>query len=100
MHAYPFTSAVLDLLVCIRHHTHQHHAQSCEHRKDGDTHDADHTMALLLRWNRRIVDYHRFVADGRWNERPAANGEWGYDPPARLGTRRWGCWASVTSAKP
>ncbi len=57
-------------------------------------------MALLLRWNRRIVDYHRFVADGRWNERPVANGEWGYDPPGRLGTRRWGCWASVTSAKP
>jgi len=51
---------------------------------------ADHTMALLLCWNRRILDYHRFVADGRWNERPAANGEWGYDPPARLGDQTLG----------
>jgi len=45
---------------------------------------ADHTMALLLCWNRKILDYHRFVAEQRWNERPQTTGNWGCGSIFRL----------------
>jgi D-3-phosphoglycerate dehydrogenase len=38
---------------------------------------ADHTVALLLAWNRRIVEYHEFVAHKRWNQRQQTTGNWG-----------------------
>jgi D-3-phosphoglycerate dehydrogenase len=51
---------------------------------------ADHTLALLLSWNRRIVEYHRFVESGRWSERPQTTGNWGCGPLTRLSTRTLG----------
>jgi D-3-phosphoglycerate dehydrogenase len=51
---------------------------------------ANHTMALLLCWNRKILDYHRFVTEKRWNARPEQNGEWGCGPPANLSEQTLG----------
>lgn len=45
---------------------------------------ANHTLALLLAWNRKILAYHNFVAAGRWNERPQTTGNWGCGPVGRL----------------
>jgi D-3-phosphoglycerate dehydrogenase len=45
---------------------------------------AAHTMALLLAWNRRILAYHAFVLDRRWNERSLTTGNWGCGPLTRL----------------
>jgi D-3-phosphoglycerate dehydrogenase len=39
---------------------------------------ANHTLALLLGWNRRLVDYDRMVREKKWNERPSTTGNWGY----------------------
>jgi D-3-phosphoglycerate dehydrogenase / 2-oxoglutarate reductase len=49
------------------------------------THEvADHTLALLLNWNRKIRDYHQFVVSKRWNERSQTTGNWGCGPLSRL----------------
>jgi D-3-phosphoglycerate dehydrogenase / 2-oxoglutarate reductase len=45
---------------------------------------ANHTLALLLAWNRKVLAYHRFVQEGRWNERPFSTGQWGCGPISRL----------------
>jgi D-3-phosphoglycerate dehydrogenase len=39
---------------------------------------ANHTIALLLSWNRRIIDYNQMVRSGMWNQRPNTTGNWGY----------------------
>src|SRR5690242_17953455 len=41
---------------------------------------ADHTMALILCWNRRILEYDRFVESGRWAEREQTTGNWACGP--------------------
>lgn len=51
---------------------------------------ADHTMALLLCWNRKILDYHRFVVEQRWNERTLTTGNWGCGPLTRLSDQTLG----------
>lgn len=51
---------------------------------------ADHTMALLLAWNRKIVEYHLFVLGKRWNEREQTTGNWGCGPLLRLSGRTLG----------
>jgi D-3-phosphoglycerate dehydrogenase / 2-oxoglutarate reductase len=38
---------------------------------------ADHTLALLLAWNRKIIEYRDFVTQKHWNERPQTTGNWG-----------------------
>lgn len=45
---------------------------------------ANHTMALLLAWNRRILDYHQFVLEKQWNERTQTTGNWGCGRLSRL----------------
>jgi D-3-phosphoglycerate dehydrogenase / 2-oxoglutarate reductase len=45
---------------------------------------ANHTLALLLTWNRKILQYDRFVRELRWNERPQTTGNWGSGPLTRL----------------
>lgn len=45
---------------------------------------ADHTMALLLCWNRKVLDYHHFVVEERWNQRTQTTGNWGCGPLVRL----------------
>ena len=39
---------------------------------------ADHTIAFLLAWNRRLLNYHQMVVSGMWNEREKTTGNWGY----------------------
>ena len=39
---------------------------------------ANHTIALLLAWNRRLVEYHDMVLSGMWNQRDKTTGNWGY----------------------
>jgi D-3-phosphoglycerate dehydrogenase len=39
---------------------------------------ANHTLALLLAWNRRLLDYDRMVREKIWNQRPNTTGNWGY----------------------
>lgn len=51
---------------------------------------ADHTLALLLAWNRRIVEYHQFVIQQRWNERQQTTGNWGCGPLFRLSGKTLG----------
>jgi D-3-phosphoglycerate dehydrogenase len=53
---------------------------------------ANHTMALLLAWNRKIVEYHQFVAQKRWNERSNTTGNWGCGPLTRLSGQALGLW--------
>jgi D-3-phosphoglycerate dehydrogenase / 2-oxoglutarate reductase len=51
---------------------------------------ADHVLALLLAWNRKIVAYHQFVIDKRWNERKQTTGNWGCGPLYSLSGRTLG----------
>jgi D-3-phosphoglycerate dehydrogenase len=51
---------------------------------------ADHTMALLLCWNRKVLEYHRFVEMQRWNERTQTTGNWGCGPITRLSDQTLG----------
>jgi D-3-phosphoglycerate dehydrogenase len=51
---------------------------------------ADHTLALLLSWNRKILDYHGFVQSGRWGERAQSTGNWACGPLTRLSTQTLG----------
>jgi D-3-phosphoglycerate dehydrogenase len=39
---------------------------------------ANHTVALLLAWNRRILEYSDMVSTGMWNRRRNTTGNWGY----------------------
>lgn len=45
---------------------------------------ANHTIALLLTWNRRLLEYDDFVRRGIWNRRPQTTGNWGCGPLSRL----------------
>lgn len=51
---------------------------------------ADHTLALLLSWNRKILHCHRFVWEKRWNERKQTTGNWGCQPIFRLSEQTLG----------
>lgn len=51
---------------------------------------ANHTMALLLAWNRKILHCHGFVLEKRWNERSLTTGNWGCAPIRRLSTQTLG----------
>lgn len=51
---------------------------------------ADHTLALLLGWVRKIPQYNRFVVEKRWNERNLTTGNWGCGPVHRLAGRTLG----------
>jgi len=53
---------------------------------------ANHTLALLLAWNRKIVEYHQFVVTQRWNERSNTTGNWGCGPLTRLSGQSLGLW--------
>jgi D-3-phosphoglycerate dehydrogenase len=53
---------------------------------------ANHTLALLLAWNRKIVDYHHFVVQKRWNERSNTTGNWGCGTLTRLSGQVLGLW--------
>ena len=39
---------------------------------------ANHTIALLLAWNRRLFEYSEMVRSGMWNKRRNTTGNWGY----------------------
>jgi D-3-phosphoglycerate dehydrogenase len=45
---------------------------------------ANHTMALLLAWNRKIQHCQEFVLEKRWTERSVTTGNWGCAPIPRL----------------
>jgi len=51
---------------------------------------ANHTMALILAWNRKIIDYQSFVFAKRWNERKQTTGNWGCGPLSRISTKTLG----------
>ncbi len=51
---------------------------------------ANHTMALLLAWNRKILHCHAFVLEKRWNERSLTTGNWGCAPIPRLSSQTLG----------
>ncbi len=51
---------------------------------------ATHTLALLLAWNRKVIEYHDFVAQQRWNERQQTTGNWGCGPLFRLSEQTLG----------
>jgi D-3-phosphoglycerate dehydrogenase len=39
---------------------------------------ANHTIALLLAWNRGLLVYNEMVRNGMWNQRHNTTGNWGY----------------------
>ena len=51
---------------------------------------ANHVMALLLAWNRKILHCHGFVMEKRWNERSLTTGNWGCAPMRRLSPQTLG----------
>jgi D-3-phosphoglycerate dehydrogenase / 2-oxoglutarate reductase len=51
---------------------------------------ADHAMALLLAWNRRVVEYHRFVTENRWSESRQTTGNRTCGPITRLSQQTLG----------
>lgn len=51
---------------------------------------ADHTMALLLAWNRKIPQYHRFVRENHWNESRQTTGNRTCGPVTRLSLQTLG----------
>ena len=51
---------------------------------------ANHTMALILSWNRKLLRGHRFVIEKRWNERTHTTGNWGFVPIHRLSEQTLG----------
>jgi D-3-phosphoglycerate dehydrogenase len=53
---------------------------------------ANHTMALLLAWNRKILEAHEFVIQKRWNQRSQTTGNWGCQPLSRLSEQILGIW--------
>jgi D-3-phosphoglycerate dehydrogenase / 2-oxoglutarate reductase len=51
---------------------------------------ADHAMALLLSWNRKIPEYHRMVMENRWNESRQTTGNAICGPISRLSGKMLG----------
>jgi D-3-phosphoglycerate dehydrogenase len=51
---------------------------------------ANHALALILTWNRKILEYHEFVQQKRWNERKQTTGNWGCGPVSRLSANTLG----------
>jgi D-3-phosphoglycerate dehydrogenase / 2-oxoglutarate reductase len=51
---------------------------------------ANHTLALILTWNRKVLEYHEFVRQKRWNERKQTTGNWGCGPVSRLSAQTLG----------
>lgn len=51
---------------------------------------ANHVLALLLAWNRKILAYHRFVERNIWNQRENTTGNWGCGPVSRLSRQTLG----------
>lgn len=51
---------------------------------------ANHTMALLLSWNRKVVDYHQFVRESRWSESRHTTGIGACGPLTRLSQQTLG----------
>ena len=51
---------------------------------------ANHTIALILAWNRKLFRAHRFVMEKRWNERTLTTGNWGFVPIHRLSEQTLG----------
>jgi D-3-phosphoglycerate dehydrogenase / 2-oxoglutarate reductase len=51
---------------------------------------ANHAMALLLSWNRKVVECHRFVKENRWNESRQTTGNWACGPLTRLSQQTLG----------
>ena len=51
---------------------------------------ANHTLALMLTWNRKIHEYHEFVKKKRWNERKQTTGNWGCGPISRISAQTLG----------
>ncbi len=51
---------------------------------------ANHTLALLLAWNRNVLNCHAFVVEKRWNERSLTTGNWGCGPIHRLSQQTLG----------
>jgi D-3-phosphoglycerate dehydrogenase len=51
---------------------------------------ANHAMALLLSWNRKIVEYHWFVKEGRWSESRLTTGNWACGHLTRLSQQTLG----------
>ena len=51
---------------------------------------ANHTLALILGWNRKLLRGHRFVIEKRWNERTLTTGNWGFVPIHRLSDQTLG----------
>ena len=47
-------------------------------------------MALLLAWNRKVLEYNQFVWEKRWNERTQTTGNWGCGPLVRLSQQTLG----------
>lgn len=53
---------------------------------------ADHAMALLLAWNRKLFDYDQFIRQGRWNQRSIGTGIWVCGLLSRLSQFSLGLW--------
>jgi D-3-phosphoglycerate dehydrogenase / 2-oxoglutarate reductase len=51
---------------------------------------ANHTTALMLSWNRKILQSQEFVKKKRWNERSMTTGNWGVAPIGRLSRQTLG----------
>ena len=51
---------------------------------------ANHTMALLLSWNRKVVEYHRFVKESPWGESRHTTGNLACGPLTRLSQQTLG----------
>ncbi len=51
---------------------------------------ANHTIALILAWNRKLFRAYRFVMEKRWNERTLTTGNWGFVPIHRLSEQTLG----------
>ena len=51
---------------------------------------AEHVLALLLAWNRKIAAYDSFVRRGRWNQRRESTGNWGCGQLFRLSNQTLG----------
>jgi D-3-phosphoglycerate dehydrogenase / 2-oxoglutarate reductase len=51
---------------------------------------ANHAMALLLAWNRKLPQYQDFVRREIWNQRTQTTGNWGCGPLSRLSSQTLG----------
>lgn len=51
---------------------------------------SDHVLALLLSWQRKILEFDAFVRRGTWNQRTHTTGNWGCGPLYRLSNKTLG----------